>query len=322
MDYEPPEPEAWGRTQVTITGRGGRGEEIPLTASGGSAWPSVFMLPGATGLDAPPVALFSDDSPGLDGSIFRSSRASAREIMLPVYLYGIDRPTINELKRRLFYSLNPKSGPCVLKFTEGDNSTRLLTAYYKGGMEGSEGTDSAGFTWTKYGLTFVAMDPWFYGEREETKRWTFGEGEPLVSPAKPFFPMAIADGVMGGPGSEIFINNPGDVDAWPVWKLKGPIKSFSLGYTPEVGPQAVIKANAPADGSDLVPTGRTLTIDTRPGRKTVMDDRGTNYWSRLATNPQFWSIEPGYSTGQFTVVTGSGKASVSLTFLPRYATYV
>ncbi|WP_249401673.1 phage tail domain-containing protein [Streptomyces sp. YIM 121038] len=318
MVDEPPEPEAWSRTQVTITGRGGEGWELPLTASGSSAWPQAIMLPGATGLDAPPFGLFSDDSPGLDGSIFRSARASAREVMIPVYLHGIDRPTINALKRRLFKELNPKAGPCVLRFTEGDNSTRLLTAYYKGGMEGAEG-DSSGFTWSKYGLTFVAMDPWYYDEREISKRFLFGEGDPLLSPTKPFFPMRIADGVLGD--GYYFVDNPGDIEAWPIWRLKGPIKSFKLSTESAPGEVSAIKATAPADGSDIVPSGRTLTIDTRPGRKTVADDRGVNYWAKLDTNPTFWPLESGGNAPQLSVVTGSGKASVTLNFTPRYATY-
>ncbi|WP_086024151.1 phage tail domain-containing protein [Streptomyces sp. PsTaAH-124] len=313
----PPVPEKWGRTSVSIAGRNGEGEAISLTSFSDDAWPAIIMQPGATGLDAPPYALFSDDSPNLDGSIFRSTRAAAREIMIPVYLYGIDRPSVNRIKRQLFQALNPKRGYCVLRFTEGDSQTRLLKAYYKGGMEGSEASDTAGFTWTKYGLTFSAMDPWWYQTRYEVIRWDFGEGEPLLSSSQAFFPMRISSGVMSG-GPNITISNSGDIEAWPIWALKGPIKTFAL-----IGPYGdTIKASAPADGSDLIPTGRVVTIDTRPGYKTVMDDQGVNYWSRLDTNPQFWSVEPGDTTVSISVVTGVGKASVSLTYLPRYASYV
>jgi hypothetical protein len=276
------------------------------------------MQPGATGLDMPPFGLFSDDSPNLDGAIYRSARAAAREIMLPVYLYGVDRQTINGLKRKLFQALNPKRGYCLLKFTEGSGLTRQLTCYYKGGMEGSESTDTAGFTWAKYGLTFTAMDPWFYQDRYETTSWNFGTGDPFLSTTAAFFPMKISDGVMGGPGESLVISNPGDIEAWPIWQLHGPIKSFT--FTSPNG--EILKGTAPADSSDLVPAGRVLTIDTRPGKKTVKDDLGVNYWPKLATNPQFWSVEPGDSNASISVVTGSGKAAVVLTFQPRYASYV
>ena len=314
----PPLPVKWGRTSVSVIGSNGQGEELSLTSFSDRGWPTVIMQPGATGLDMPPYALFSDESPNLDGSIFRNARAAAREIMIPVYLYGIDRQTINQLKRKLFQLFNPKRGYCVLRFTEGDGISRNLSCYYKGGMEGAEGTDTAGFTWAKYGLTFTAMDPWFYPERDESVRWSFGTGEPLVSPSKPFFPMSLTNGVVGGDGQGLAIYNPGDVEAWPVWVLQGPIRSFSL-----VGPYgASVAAPVPADNSDLVPAGRTLTIDTRPGRKTVRDDLGTNYWASLSASPQFWSVEPGETFANVSVVTGSGMAAVTLSFTPRYASYV
>ncbi|MFE5092088.1 phage tail domain-containing protein [Streptomyces sp. NPDC056638] len=266
----------------------------------------------------PPFALSSDESPNLDGAIFRSARASSREIMLPVYLYGIDRQTVNNLKRKFFQALNPKRGYCLISFTEGSGRTRKIAAYYKGGMEGSEGEDNAGFTWAKYGLTFTAMDPWFYPDMDQSRKWSFGVGSPFLSTTVSFIPLNIAAGVIGNADSEVKINNPGDIEAWPVWQLQGAIKSFSL-----ISPLGeTIKASAPADGSDLVPAGRTLTIDTRPGKKTVKDNTGANYWSKLAVNPQFWPIDPGETTAKLTVVTGAGNAAVILTFSPRYASYV
>jgi hypothetical protein len=313
-----PVPIRWGHTSVSIVGNNGQGEEISLTAYNLPAWPSVIMQPGATGLDMPAFGLFSDDSPNLDGSIFRSARATAREIMIPVYLHGIDRQTINQLKRKFFQALNPQRGYCLLKFTESGGRTRQISCYYKGGMEGSEGTDTSGFTWAKYGLAFTAMDPWFYPTRSQSARWEFGTGDPLLSSTLKFFPMRLSDGVMGGPGESLVINNPGDTEAWPTWELRGPIKSFTL--TSPSGD--VIKASPPAGGGDLVPVGRTLTIDTRPGKKTVKDNTGLNYWSALDTNPQFWPVAPGDTNASVSVVTGSGKAAVTLSFYPRYASYV
>ncbi|MEV3860709.1 phage tail domain-containing protein [Streptomyces sp. NPDC050095] len=313
----PPTPVPWSHTSVSIIGRNGQGEEIPLTALQGSKWPNAIMQPGATGLDMPPFGVFSDESPNLDGSIFRSARAAAREVMIPVYLHGIDRQTVNAMKRKFFQSLNPKRGYCLIRFTEGNGRSRQLTAYYKGGMEGAEG-EAGGFTWAKYGLQFTAMDPWFYPTTWQTSKWSFGAGDPLLSTINSFFPLHISDGVLGGAGEALTISNPGDIEAWPVWKLYGPIKSFTLD-SPDGDS---ITASPPSDGTDLVATGRVLTIDTRPGRKTVRDDRGVNYWAKLDAAPQFWSVEPGDTSASISVVTGSGKASVVLTFQPRYASFI
>ncbi|WP_260988045.1 phage tail family protein [Streptomyces sp. CFMR 7] len=114
----PPVPVAWHHTRVSLVGRAGLGEEIDLTGFAGKSWPGVFIQPGATGLDAPPFALFSDESPNQDGAMFRYSRAAAREIMIPVYIHGVDRKTVNALKRQFFQALNPKQGHCLIRFTE------------------------------------------------------------------------------------------------------------------------------------------------------------------------------------------------------------
>jgi len=299
---------------VSITGRNGEGEEIPLTGFSGSKWPGIIMLPGATGLDAPPFELHADDSPNLDGGIFRDARAVAREIMIPVYLYGIDRKTVRDLKSRLVSSLNPKKGYCVLKVVEGDAIPRYLHCYYKAGMEGSEAQDDAGFTWKRFGIQLIAYDPYFYSDDIQVARWVFGEGEPFLG--DPFIPLHINAGIVSS--SQVTVTNPGDVEAWPRWELSGPIRGFT--FTSPSGEES-FGIPAPEDGSDAVPGGRTLTIDTRPGYKTLRDDQGTNYWPLLDPNPQLWSIPDGESTFQVSITPGSSNAQVILTFQPRYEGY-
>lgn len=322
---QPPQKVHWGRTYVSITGKNGEGEEIALTNFSGSKWPGIFMMPGATGLDAPPYELHADDSPNLDGGIFRDARAVAREIMIPVYLHGIDRRTVKALKKQLVSSLNPKKGFCVLKFIEGDNVPRYLKCYYKGGMEGSEVEDQSGFTWKKYGIQLTAYDPWFYGDDVQVAQWLFGGGEPFLSEGPdgeagtgddlPFFPLRLNAGLVSG--SQVQLDNPGDIEAWPVWELTGPIKSFR--FTSPSGESFGISADA--GGADIVPGETTLTIDTRPGFKSLKDNTGKNYWPELDDNPQLWQIPEGLSTCTVDIVSGSPSAKVRLTFQPKYEGY-
>jgi len=300
---------------VSITGRNGEGEEIPLTGFSGSKWPGIIMLPGATGLDAPPFELHADDSPNLDGGIFREARAVAREVMLPVYLYGIDRKTVRELKTRLVSSLNPKKGYCVLKFVEGDAVPRYLRCYYKGGMEGSEAVDDAGFTWKKFGIQLTAYDPYFYSDSVQVAQWTFGDGTSFLSDTNPFFPLHLTAGVVGG--SQITLENPGDIEAWPTWELVGPIKGFRF----ESPDGQAFGITAPEDGSDVIPEGRTLVVDTRPGYKTLRDDQGANYWPMLDANPVLWPIPEGKSKCTVNIVPGTVAARVRVSFQPRYEVY-
>ncbi|MGV9693324.1 phage tail domain-containing protein [Streptomyces sp. NPDC003444] len=314
----PPKPMQWGHTYVSISGSNGEGEEIPLTGFSGREWPSIFMQPGAIGLDAPPFELHSDESPNIEGGTFRGARAASREIMIPVYLHAIDRRTLRELKRKLIGSLNPQNGFCLLKMMEGDGQPRYLEVHYKGGMEGQETEDASGFCWVKYGLQFTALKPWFVSDRLPVAEWSFGGGESFLSAGQPFMPLRISRGAVAG--SSIPVVNPGDVEGWPIWHIEGPVRSFRL-TGPDGRQQFAI--SAPAGGSDAVPAGRTLTVDTRPGYKSLKDDRGTNYWSRLDTSPApaLWSVPPGRSLVGVELVAGSGPATLKLTLNPRYGSY-
>ncbi|MGW5773111.1 phage tail domain-containing protein [Streptomyces longwoodensis] len=308
-----PVPEPWQHTYASITGANGEGEEIPLTGFQSASWPAIVLQPGATGLDMPPFEVHMDDSPNLDGSTFRSARAAARQILLPVFVYGIDRRTLREFKRKLATALNPKRGYCVLTFMEQDGIARRLQCYYAGGMEGAETIDASGFKWITYGIQLTATDPWFYSDTEVAASWSFGTAQPFLG--NPFFPIRLGKGTLAT--STIEVTNPGDIEAWPVWTITGPLKSFNF-----TGPDGTSWGiPAAAGGADVLLNGRTLTVDCRPGFKTVLDDQGTNYFPLLAANPSLFSVPPGTSTVQTALVAGSGTPTVSMQLFPRYSTY-
>ncbi|WP_340376606.1 phage tail domain-containing protein [Streptomyces sp. SS7] len=308
-----PVPEDWQNTYVSIRGNNGQGEEIPLTGFLTAAWPAIMLQAGATGLDLPPFELHSDDSPNLDGSMFRGARAAARQILLPVFVYGIDRKTLRSFKRRLANALNPKSGYCVLTFIESSGIARRIQCYYAGGMEGNESADSSGFRWISYGIQLVCTDPWFYGDTEIGANWSFGSAQPFLG--SHFFPLTLGKGTPSN--GTLTITNTGDIEAWPVWTITGPIKSFE--FTGPDGTSWGIPAQA--GGADVLQAGRTLTVDCRPGYKTLLDDQGTNYFPLMSSGPSLWSVPPGTSTGQAELVSGSGTPTVKMTLFPRYATY-
>ncbi|MEU2513784.1 phage tail domain-containing protein [Streptomyces syringium] len=309
---QPPVPAEWGYTYVSIRGANGEGEEIPLTGAQGQDWPALMMLPGAQGLTMPPVELHADSSPNLHGSIYRSARYAQREVMLPVYLHGIDRRSLRHLRDKLLEALDPANGYCVLTFEESDSRPRYLNCYYKGGVEGDEGEDSAGFRWARYGIQLTAHDPFYYSDSMQVAKWTFGQGEAFLSTGGSFFPLRLEQGLVSSP--ELTVHNPGSVEAWPVWELTGPVRSFTF----SLGEKSF---SIPSASAEAVPAGRTLTVDTRPGYKTLVDDRGLNYWPRLAPNPQLWALPPGSSRVSVEMTPGSGAASLRLSFRPRYKSY-
>jgi len=308
-----PVPERWQRTYVSITGGNGEGEEIPLTGLRSNAWPAMILQPGATGLDLPPFAVHMDESPNLDGSMVRGARASARQVLLPIFIYGIDRRTLRQFKAKLANALNPKLGYSVLTFIEQDGELRRLKCYYVGGMEGSETVGASGFNWTSYGIQLTAADPYFYGETESAANWSFGTDQPFLS--NPFLPLTLSAGTPSN--GTLTIENPGDIEAWPVWEITGPLKRFAF-----TGPDGTSWGIPDQPGGvDALPVGRTLTVDCRPGFKTVTDETGKIYFPLLSPNPSLWSVPAGTSTAQADLLAGSGSATVKMTLHPRYLTY-
>lgn len=273
----------------------------------------MVLQPGATGLDLPPFAVHMDESPNLDGSMFRGVRASARPVLLPIFVYGIDRKTLRQFKAKLAAALNPKLGYSLLTFIEQDGETRTLKCYYSGGMEGSEAVGASGFTWISYGIQLTAADPWFYGTTETAANWSFGIDQPFLR--DPFLPLTLSKGTTSK--GTITIENPGDIEAWPVWEITGPLKRFKL-----TGPDGTSFGIPDQPGGvDALASGRTLTIDCRPGYKTVQDNTGQIYFPLLSANPSLWSVPAGTSTAQADLLAGSGTPTVKMTLYPRYLTY-
>jgi hypothetical protein len=240
-----------------------------------------------------------------------------------LFVYGIDRKTSRAFKRKLSDALNPKNGYCVLTFIEQDGVARRIKCYYVSGMEGNEAVGASGFTWVAYGIQLTAVDPWFYGDTEEVADWSFGASQPFLG--NPFFPIKLGAGTPAS--GQLLVNNPGDIEAWPVWTITGPLKSFKFtGPTPPpVGGQQQDPPSwgipAQPGGADCLANGRTLTVDTRPGIKTITDDQGTNYFPLMSPNLSLWSVPAGTSTVQADLVAGSGTPSVKVEIFPRYATY-
>lgn len=92
--------------------------------------------------------------------------------------------------------------------------------------------------------------------------------------SKCFFPTRLHKGIVSTPGFSVF--NWGDVEAWPIWTIEGPVRGFKFSFDGQ-------SFEAPTSSTDVVAAGRTLTIDTRPGYKSLRDDEGAttrNRWGR------------------------------------------
>ncbi|GAA1178756.1 hypothetical protein F4556_007262 [Kitasatospora gansuensis] len=157
--------------------------------------------------------------------------------------------TREETNRRLVAALNPRRGYALLRFTESE--------------------DRSGFRWVKYGIKLTCFDPWFYSDEVRSESWDLDFGKVLPFLRSPFLPLTLSEGIEYV--TDLPIDNAGDVEAWPVWKITGPVKSFSISTVPAEHSGSVQSFGIPAvqSGAPVIEAGRTLTIDSRPGGKSA-----------------------------------------------------
>ena len=305
---------------------GVNGEQFTFSSKEGNE--SIVLQKGAKGLDMPPWDVQVDDFPALDGSFPRASRATQREIFLPLLAYGQTRREMSLAKRRLMKALDPSRillKTPILVVAEADElgnyeARREIEVYYAGGMDGDEGSENDLVT-NRFGLILRSTDPFFRARQDTVQEFlTFSNGTPFFPESPNKF---LSDGVAGGfhlsAGPEftdsVVVTNPGEVRVFPTWFIVGPIE----------GPFTLTRAaTAYNDEQSLVvqslslAAGQTLTIVTQPGRLKVQPSVGADAgWSALATNPDFWTVDPGENTISIGGLS-SNPTSVTMTFRPKY----
>jgi hypothetical protein len=284
-----------------VTWTGAAGQTIRLTddVSG------YLLMPGVRGLELPEFTHYERESGAVDGSIITGSRALAREIYLPVYVHGRDRAQAVERRGRLALAMNPRpphGGPGVLEVADRAGPTRRISARYVEGMAGDEGTDLTGAYWCIYGITLTAESP--YWELDAVRRVWRIEGSPQRW--LPLPPLRVRGSDVIGEG--MAITNPGTADSWPVWTLRGPVGPGTLMRSRTLGEELVFD-RALADGE-------TVTIDTRPRRKSVRDHSGGNAFQYLRRGSRLWPLAPGPNTVDVVLSGAADGAALELEVVP------
>ncbi|GGP72060.1 phage distal tail protein [Streptomyces melanogenes] len=311
-------PVGWPRTFLTWTGAAG--DIIPLTGdiTGRTSPAGIALTKGPAGLGMPTFDLKNDQLPNMDGGLFRSTRATTRDITIPLIIRGVDRTSLLKMHNRLLRALNPTLGPGWITATEGDGIARHLECYYVSGAEGSETQENAGFTWIKTALVLRAMDPYWYSDAERQYDWSVDPtavSRPFLSNSNypAFFPLRISASALNS-GGLVDIIHDSSVVAWPVWTCTGPIAGLSLENT-ATGQTFRLRDDA------TVPPGKTLIIDTRPGIKSVTLD-GVNAWPQMRADSALWSLRPGRNTVRVTARDGTPSTLIRLHYTPRYLSYL
>jgi hypothetical protein len=286
--------------------------EMTWTGWDGTQWTvsdrsqGVVILAGVRGLNMPPTRRFLSRSGALHGTRSRGWTTDEREVFWPVKVFHKGGSTAWLQHERAFFNTMHPGKAGTWKVTQsGGGSSRSLDIKFKddGGKEFE--TVPAVTGWQYYDLYLVAEQPFWRGT-PVTGIWS-------VSPPKNFQNTDPVDNSRvfwissGSTLANANINNPGDVQAWPVYTVVGPSTSATVGGV-----------TVPFE----VPAGKALRIDTAPGplsQTALFGDWvdgaviNTTDRTRELGTIDFAPIQPGTGKALTLSMVGSGEIRAELT---------
>jgi hypothetical protein len=254
----------------------------------------IRLMAGVRGLSMPPVRRYTADSPAVPGSRFRGAVPQEREVFWPLKVFTGTGQQWHDQDRAFFKTMDPER-PGVWAHTTPDGQTRRLTCRFVDDDEHTYGIAPAGIGWAAYGITLVAEQPYWEG----TQQIRYFGADPAV-----LFFTADASVFALDPEQTVAtatMDNPGDVDAYPVWTISGPSDRAVLG----VGGR-LIEVPFP------VPAGKEVTVDPRPTAQTAIDSDGNDRTGELGA-VDFAPVPPGESVTLSLELVGDGFISAALT---------
>jgi phage-related protein len=258
-----------------------------------------------SGRFAPPNQFDADEVPDQPGARLRAVRHKARELVVPVWMDAESETALRTAVRRLVAVMDPIRGEGKIRVTGPGGDQRELNCRYRAGLELAErlGMTSAPLM-QRAPLVFWAADPYWYPVSDEVAEYTIGAA---TTSWFPFPPLRLGT-------SELFTDatvvNVGDVEAWPVWQITGP-------------GSAIVLRNATTGALLELSTtlvGETVTIDTRPGAKSVLLSDGTNLFGSLSDSSSLWNFARGANQIRVEMAGATTDSRLRLSWKPRYLT--
>jgi hypothetical protein len=259
----------------------------------------------AEGRFAPNPIFEADGVPGQPGQRLRNVRHDVHEFNMKFWLTDVSEESLRTQLRSMIYKMDPTRGIGRLRVIAPGGDSREIFCRVAQGLGISEvlGQDSA-FVDQRISARFIAHDPYWYAVGDTAIVYT---GDVETATFFPFFPLRLSAGSVFV--DDTSVNNPGDLEAWPVWSIEGPASNIVISNQTTVASLTL---------STTISLGQTVTIDTRPGAKTVLNDAGTSLFSSLSATSTLFSLARGENHLQVSMDSSTSDSAIRLAFRPRY----
>lgn len=255
---------------ATISLVGSNGDTIELSDSG-----DYVLTTGVFGFGIPTTQVRIGPS-ATDGGVWRHTKRGVRDLDLPIAVLGSSETDVQTKLRRLNRLLQTTLGPTRVVVTYEDGESLYLEAHYVGGAETQFGEDANSF-FCKWVIQMQAPQPfWTQTALQSFSVSSGGAGRGLLPQLTKL--KFTSDTALG----DITVTNEGDVVAYPLWQISGPIANLEVSN----GTQSFTLPN-------LIPTGITVFVDSATGR--VYNNAGDNLYNLLGPAPKFFGFNPGES---------------------------
>jgi hypothetical protein len=261
---------------------------------------NYILNPEVLGFGIPATKVRIDESAGT-GGVWRNTKRGVRDVDLPVTVLGTSRDDVLVKLRRLVRILNDASGPTKINAIHDHpgGESLYLEAHYTGGAE-SEWGSSAGNTWNRWVLSFQAPMPHWVSAT--TQSFTVGSGSTGRGLLPQLSKMKVSSSETIG---VISANNTGDVAAYPVWTIRGPVTNL------------VISNGSQSFAFNRIITGsETIVVNTEQG--TVEDEFGTNLYSILKPAPKLFALQPGVNGLSVYGADSTANTRITCEYSPRF----
>lgn len=278
---------------VNFSITGGNGDTIVFDTE------NYVLNTALSGISAIPATKVRIDPSAGNGGIWRNTKRGVRDIDLPITILGSDRGDVEEKLRRLARLTQDALGETTLTANYSDGTSLTIGLHYVGGAEaGSWGSD-VGLTYCKWVMSFQAPTPFWESTTIQSFSVTSGNTGRGLLPELARLRVSSSQSL-----GTVTINNTGDVAAFPVWTILGPIAGLQI-----TSGSLSFGLNAPLGA------GKRIVIDTATGL--VTDDAGDNAYALLSPAPKLFPIQPGTST--ITVLANEGSTSTATRISCDYA---
>lgn len=283
---------------ITATWIDPLGGQWPLSTTADSiGW---FTRPGVAGWGATSYEIVTDPL-ARGGESVRFVRAQPARLTWPLHVFGDTHlefvQRLRALKRAFLMTMHRRT-PGILRVMRPDGKGREIEAFYEDGWGGQGGHED--WLFADPVLTLFCPDGYWRDIEPISVYNTYGT---LVSYLDPY-PTVSESQVLGN----TTIANPGDVVAWPVWRIDGPAE------------QIVATNHSTGEAFTLTHTlmaGEYITITTQ--RPTIRDGTGANLAAALNwPSAVLWGLLPGDNSIEYSVTGATTGSRITLNFYARY----